>query len=60
MEILHFTIVSEEMVWIWYYDSLGSKHLKELLAKEARDFVTALGDHEKNVIQQIPLTAVSA
>lgn len=60
MEILYYTIVSEEMVWIWYYDSLGGKHLKELLAREARDFVMALGVHEKNVVHQVPLITVSA
>jgi len=48
------------MVWIWYYDSLGSKHLKELLAKEARDFVMAIGDHEKNVVKQVQIISVSA
>ncbi|KAA6432758.1 hypothetical protein FEM33_23900 [Dyadobacter flavalbus] len=60
MEMLYYTIVSEEMIWIWYYDSLGNKHLKELLAKEARDFVTALGDYEKNVVKQVPLITVCA
>ncbi|WP_035333122.1 hypothetical protein [Dyadobacter crusticola] len=39
MEKLHYTIVSEEMVWLWYYDQLGSKHIKELLARDAMDFV---------------------
>ena len=57
--MLYYTIVSEEMVWIWYYDSLGGKHLKELLAKEARDFVRTLGDHERNVVNQVPLITVS-
>jgi len=60
METLYYIIVSEEMVWIWYYDSLGSKHLKELLAKEARDFVMAIGDHEKNVVKQVQIISVSA
>lgn len=36
---LHYSIVSEKMVWIWYYDELGSKHLKELLADDAVAFV---------------------
>lgn len=36
---LHYSIVSEKMVWIWYYDDLGGKHLKELLADDAAAFV---------------------
>ncbi len=36
---LHYSIVSEKMVWIWYYDQLGGKHLKELLADDAAAFI---------------------
>ncbi|WP_353720470.1 hypothetical protein [Dyadobacter sp. 676] len=36
---LHYSIVSEKMVWIWYYDALGTKHLRELLADDAAAFV---------------------
>lgn len=36
---LHYSIVSEKMVWIWYYDDCGGKHLKELLADDAVAFV---------------------
>lgn len=36
---LHYSIVSEKMVWIWYYDDLGAKHFKELLADDAVAFV---------------------
>ena len=36
---LHYSIVSDKMVWIWYYDELGGKHLKELLADDAVAFV---------------------
>lgn len=39
MKNLNFTIVSEEMIWLWYYDELGTKHLKELLGKDAREFI---------------------
>lgn len=39
MTALHYSIVSEKMVWIWYYDHLGAKHLKELLADDAAAFV---------------------
>ncbi|WAC13805.1 hypothetical protein [Dyadobacter pollutisoli] len=39
MKELHYIIVSEEMVWIWYYDEWKGKHLKELLAKEAKEFI---------------------
>lgn len=36
---LHYSIISEKMVWIWYYDDFGGKHLKELLADDAAAFV---------------------
>ena len=36
---LHYSIISEKMVWIWYYDEFGGKHLKELLADDAVAFV---------------------
>lgn len=36
---LHYSIVSEKMVWIWYYDDFGGKHLKELLTDDAVAFV---------------------
>lgn len=39
MKKLNFTIISEEMIWLWYYDELGNKHLKELLGKEAKEFM---------------------
>lgn len=39
MAPLHYSIVSEKMVWIWYYDELGAKHLKQLLADDAAAFV---------------------
>jgi hypothetical protein len=42
MEKLHYAIVSEEMVWLWYYDELGGKHIKELLDKEARSFIKSV------------------
>ncbi|WP_157474865.1 hypothetical protein [Dyadobacter sp. Leaf189] len=42
MEKLHYLIVSEEMVWLWYYDQLGGKHIKELLARDAMDFLKNL------------------
>jgi hypothetical protein len=39
MKNVNFTIISEEMIWLWYYDELGNKHLKELLGREAKDFI---------------------
>lgn len=36
----HYSIVSEKMVWIWYYDDFGGKHFKELLADDAAAFVS--------------------
>lgn len=42
MASLHYSIVSEKMVWIWYYDEFGGKHLKELLADDASAFVKRL------------------
>jgi hypothetical protein len=32
-------IVSEEMVWLFYYDEFRKKYLKELYVKEAREFI---------------------
>ncbi|CAG5068812.1 hypothetical protein DYBT9623_01544 [Dyadobacter sp. CECT 9623] len=42
MKTLHYTIVSEEMVWLWYYDELHAKHFKELLDYDARTFIKEL------------------
>jgi hypothetical protein len=53
MKKLHYTVVSEEMVWLWYYDQLGSKHVKELFAKEARDFIKECEKQEESIIKQV-------
>jgi hypothetical protein len=39
MTTVHYSIISEKMVWIWYYDEFGGKHIKELLADDAAAFV---------------------
>jgi hypothetical protein len=39
MQNLQHAIVSENMVWLWYYDEYGGKHMKELWAKDALDFI---------------------
>lgn len=44
MAALHYTVVSEKMLWIWYHDELGTKHLKELLAEEAAAFLKRVSD----------------
>jgi len=49
MKNLNFTIISEEMIWLWYYDELGNKHLKELLGKEAKDFIQDFASGKKAV-----------
>ena len=36
---ISYTIISEEMVWLYYYDKFRNKHFKELLAREAREFI---------------------
>lgn len=46
MKNLNYAIVSEEMVWLWYYDQFGGKHFKELLAKEAVNFVKEIGTNQ--------------
>ena len=51
MENLHSAIVSNEMVWLWYYDEFGGKHIKELLERDARDYI------EKNKIN-LPVAPV--
>ena len=39
MKEIKYMIVSEEMVWVYYYDRYKSKHFKELLGKEAGEFI---------------------
>jgi hypothetical protein len=39
MKKIKYIIVSEEMVWLFYYDEFKNKHLKELYGKEAREFI---------------------
>jgi hypothetical protein len=36
------TIVAAEMVWQWYFDQTGTKHVRELLGKEAIKFIEDL------------------
>ncbi|WP_342085647.1 hypothetical protein [Dyadobacter sp. OTU695] len=45
---LHYSIVSEKMVWIWYYDDFGGKHLKELLTDDAVAFVRREGEGKES------------
>ena len=52
MQTLNYTIVSEEMVWLWYFDHLQGKHFKELLDREARTFIKELGAREQNLQTQ--------
>ncbi|NIJ54331.1 hypothetical protein [Dyadobacter arcticus] len=54
MENLHQAIVSEEMVWLWYYDEYGGKHIRELYDREAREYVKKLG--QETVKQKIDST----
>jgi len=49
MKNLNFTIISEQMIWLWYYDELGNKHLKELLGKEAKDFIQDFTTKKKTI-----------
>lgn len=39
MKEVKYIIISEEMVWLFYYDAWKNKHLKELYGKKARDFI---------------------
>ena len=48
MQTLNYAIVSEDMVWLWYYDQFGSKHFKELLAKEATNFIKEIALRKKS------------
>lgn len=52
MQTLNYTIVSEEMVWLWYYDQLQGKHFKELLDREARTFIAEIGVRQQHVQMQ--------
>lgn len=38
MKEIHFTIVAPEMIWLYYFER-GTKHVKELLGKEAIKFI---------------------
>ncbi|GLU53476.1 hypothetical protein [Dyadobacter frigoris] len=40
--VLHYVIVTEKMVWQFYYDEYGSKHFRELLGDEARKFIESI------------------
>jgi len=39
MNEIKYIVVSEKMVWLYYYDMYKSKHFKELLGKEAWEFI---------------------
>ncbi|MCE7063817.1 hypothetical protein [Dyadobacter sp. CY326] len=47
MQNVQYVIVSEDMVWLWYYDRFGTKHFKELLAKEATNFIKQIALKEQ-------------
>lgn len=42
MASVNFTIVASDMVWQWYYDELGGKHVRELIGREASRFIDDL------------------
>jgi hypothetical protein len=58
MMLTHYTIVTQEMVWQWYYDEMGDKHVRELLGKQAaafiqeRDFVYPVSLDSVDVVQE--------
>lgn len=39
MNPTHHSILSPTWIWIWYYDSLGDKHIKELYDQEAEEWI---------------------
>lgn len=53
MEELNYTIISQDMVWQWYYDKLGAKHFKELLGKDAQKFIHILETRKEIYIEDI-------
>jgi len=53
MEELNYTIISQDMVWQWYYDKLGAKHFKELLGKDAQKFIHILESRKEIYIEDI-------
>lgn len=42
MSSINFTIVATDMVWQWYHDELGNKHVREIIGREAMKFIEAL------------------
>jgi len=42
MTVLNFTIVASDMVWQWYLDELGNKHVREIIGREAVKFIEEL------------------
>ena len=42
MTTINFTIVATDMVWQWYHDELGNKHVREIIGREATKFIEEL------------------
>ncbi|WP_149243551.1 hypothetical protein [Dyadobacter sp. 32] len=36
---INYIIVASDMVWQWYYDEHGTKNFRELLGREAMQFI---------------------
>jgi hypothetical protein len=49
---LQFVIVSEEMVWQFYYDESGSKHFRELTGRDARKFIESRSSEDLRELDQ--------
>lgn len=39
MTSINYIIVASDMVWQWYYDEHGTKNFRELLGREAMQFI---------------------
>ncbi len=43
MTPVYFAIIAPDMVWQWYYNEHGDKHVKEIVGRDATAFITAIG-----------------
>ncbi len=50
---LNYIIVSREMVWQWYYDTLHGKHFRELIGPQATQFINKIESGEDVYIEDI-------
>ncbi|CAG4992286.1 hypothetical protein DYBT9275_00931 [Dyadobacter sp. CECT 9275] len=53
MENFFYKIVAPDMVWLHYYDEYKTKHFRELLGKEAREFIESMQSFAKDLANML-------